>query len=543
MYQKIYNHHIFITVLFLIVIFAPFIIGILEQDKMISPDEKRMLARMPDIQCSMNSIKEFPSLFDAYYLDHFGLREWLTKSYKRLKFALGDSPSQNVTIGKDGWLFLGSIRKHKNSGGFGDPIGDYRGKNLFSAEEMKLLADYMSVFDFWLKNQQIKYFLVIAPDKHTVYSDKLPDYITKINEYTATDQLVELMHEHTSIPVVDLRKSLIASKNIKQLYYKTDTHWNQNGANIAQYEIMSVIKKIFPGKIHPELFPLNIGKQGGGDLSNFIGIDSFKEISPYPTFKGLCKPKKKVIKKEEIKAEQFMCKKQKLNLLVFGDSFFWGLRPYFARKFRKSTYVDGRLAFRTLEKYLGVAEPDIIIEEWVERRLPFVKKPAYGLIYWWNKKMFYCGRHAVFSDEFDRLHFNEDIRVEHDSKNAIMLQITGRDPIITFPPIAFKDGYQYIVHIKIKSSVCSVLQLFFSINHEDRYSFSEHNSIRTSVQKGKNDIYIALDKNNLSPYIRLDPVRDQGEIEITALTIKELNKDLIWRESLLNRCLCGNVEY
>ena len=102
---------IIITLIFCIAIFIPFSIGVIENDKDVSEVEKRKLSKTPSIPTRGREIKKFPKLFDAYYSDHFGLRDWFAEYYKLVKYNLGDSPSKDVTIGKNGWLFLGSIKK------------------------------------------------------------------------------------------------------------------------------------------------------------------------------------------------------------------------------------------------------------------------------------------------------------------------------------------------------------------------------------------------------------------------------------------------
>lgn len=366
--------NIIVVLIFSIVIFVPFIIGIIEKDKAISVTERRKLSTCPKVSFNLNSIQKFPELFDKYYSDHVGLRERFVKYYKLVKLILGDSPSDDVTIGRDGWLFLGSFKKgYKN---YSDPIGDVRNLNLFSKEDLKKFAEYIVSLKAWLNDKDVEYIFVIAPNKHTVYFDKLPYYISKENSYSATDQLVEYLKYHTTVQVVDLRKQLIEQKNRYQLYGKTDTHWNHYGANIAQYEIMLEIKKLFPDQIDPEIMKIKEGIGGGGDLAFFIGLNGFNEPDPKPIFDNGCIPVKYPASAKGRETHSFSCDGQKLNVVIYRDSFFAALEPYFSRKFKKSTYIWEKLTYNSLEKYVELEGPDIVIEEWVERSLPRVPNIA-----------------------------------------------------------------------------------------------------------------------------------------------------------------------
>lgn len=369
----LYKLNSIITILiFCIAIYLPFSIGIIERDKDISEIEKRKLSKYPGIPQNLEDIKRFPKSFDTYYSDHFGFRDWFTEYYKLVKFNIGDSPSKDVTIGKNGWLFLGSIKKGYTD--YDDPIGDFRGINLYSKNDLDKFLEYITDIQSWLYEKGIKYVFVIAPDKHTIYSNELPDYISKVNKYSATDQLVEHLKQYTNIPVVDLRNKLINSKSKYQLYYKTDTHWNHYAANIAQYEIMLEIEKLFPGQIQPEIMELEDGSRSGGDLSAFIGVQSFKEPDPQPVFEKACTAEQEIDNKTGIKKYIWICDDQKLNAVVFGDSFFNALVPYFSRKFKRSTYILDKMNYAFLVEHIEFEKPDIVIEEWVERTLPYVPK-------------------------------------------------------------------------------------------------------------------------------------------------------------------------
>ena len=511
---------IIVVSLFSVAIFVPFFVGIIEKDKDISVLEKRKLAPFPRLE-KISDIRKFPKLFDEYYSDHFGLRNWFTHYYKLIKFNLGDSPSPDVTIGKEGWLFLGSIKRGYKK--YSDPIGDARNINLFSKSDLKKFGKYMRALKAWLDDRHIKYIFIIAPNKHTIYFDKLPSYISKENKYSATDQLVEYLKENTEISVVDLRKVIIEQKEKHQLYYKTDTHWNHWAANIAQYEIMSAIEKFFPNQINPEIMNLKVGFRGGGDLSNFIGVYNFKEEDPYPIFEHSCTPIRHPKDAEGRKTHSFTCEGQKLNALIFRDSFFRALEPYFARKFKHSTYIWEKLNYSSLDKYVRSQHPDIIIEEWVERSLPLVPNIAPEFLYAYNKRLFDRAVESIFFNEFDKLSYNSIIKMMDNGNKFTKMKSIGENPIIKFPPLPFEKAAQYVIHIEFTSSVNSVLQIFYSDSEEPGCPFSEKKSIRKEVKAGYNDFYILLDYDKLGRWLRLDPISGIGQFKIKTIEIRKVD--------------------
>lgn len=512
---------IIVIFIFSVAIYAPFFLGIFEKDKDVSEVEKRAFAKLPQIDLSLDGISGFPKLFDAYYADHFGLRESLVEYYKLAKFNLGDSPSSNVTLGKDGWLFLGSIKKgYKN---YDDPIGDARNVNLFTDHDLKKFAKHMASLDAWLSSRGIKYVFVIAPNKHTVYFEHLPGYITKFNKKSSTDQLVEYLNQHTNVIVIDLRKKLIESKAKYRLYSKTDTHWNHFGANIAQFEIMLRIEQIFPNLIKPELFKMREGISGGGDLARFVGVNGFSELNPQPMFENTCKPIRYPESINERKPHSYSCEGQEIKALIYRDSFFNYLQPYFARKFKHSTYIWEKTTYSSLEKYVTLKNPDIVIEEWVERFLPTVPSPEPQFNAELNKLLLTCSNDRIFFNNFDALKFNPHINHKGITKESLLIESMGKDPIIYFPALLIETDKQYIAHIEMKSDVKSTLTLYYSDREVEGQPFSEANSVKVNINPGRNDIYIPLDYQKLGNRLRLDPISGVGEIEIETIDIRGID--------------------
>ena len=101
---------VIIALIFCLAIFIPFTISIYQKNIEISKIEKRKLSTVPKIPSTIKDIEIFPKLFDEYYSDHFGLRDWLVKYYKLVKYSMGDSPSKDVLLRKDGWMALSWIR-------------------------------------------------------------------------------------------------------------------------------------------------------------------------------------------------------------------------------------------------------------------------------------------------------------------------------------------------------------------------------------------------------------------------------------------------
>jgi hypothetical protein len=125
----------------------------------------------------------------------------------------------------------------------------------------------------WLSGLGSRFLLVVVPNKHTVYAEYLPDWVTRVREKSRLDEFVEYMRKNTDLEILDLRDALMKAKKRIRVYYKTDSHWNDAGALAAYEEIMQYLARWFPeAKALPESdFEVRRIKTRGGDLAMMLG--------------------------------------------------------------------------------------------------------------------------------------------------------------------------------------------------------------------------------------------------------------------------------
>lgn len=538
---------ILVSLLFLAGIFMPFLFGIIETDEKVSKLEKRELVTLPwpfssqeveavDAQKAFIStsfqalvkkyvlkLSAFPNEFNRYYADHFGFRDPFVKSYNFLKYTLGDSPSNKVTLGKDGWLFLGSIKK--GTKGYGDPMGDFRNINLYSKQQLEEFTAYLEFVQAWLAKKNIKYMLLITPNKHTIYSENIPNYISKLGEYSAMDQLISHLHANSTVPVLDLRDVLLRNKQNHQLYYKTDTHWNHYATELAQYEIMQEIEKLFPNKVSPEHFEVKWDgeSQKDGDLAGFIHVTSLTEEEPKPIFAAYHGPKKIIKDTATKKIHECHNPECQLNVLAYRDSFFTDLIDYFSIKFKQSTYIKDWMTFTSLDKDIKEARPDIIIEQLVERKLPYTTDSKHiKADKRFIQEKFLLSDKLIFKNQLQDLILHKDLAYRENGLQPLKLVATGADPVIHIPELPLEAGKEYIIYLNYDSSVQSSLALFYSDANELSPVFSDSRRKSTPVKVGHNEFYISLDYKHLGKSLRLDLLNDPGKIDIHSIEIREV---------------------
>lgn len=361
---------------FLLFVGLPLIVGLYREDVLSSGVERRNLAQLPPLPDNLGELQSFPARMDSYYSDQFGFRNALTRIHFRFfELVASDSSGKNVTAGKDGWLFLGSIKP--GYAGYADPIGDVMNINLYTEEQLVTFARYITAIRDWLAQRGIRYVYVITPNKHSIYTDKLPSFITKRNPFSATDQLVAHLRNHTDIVFVDMREELLQERQRHDVYFKLDSHWNSYGANVGQYRIMQAVQGLFPDSVHP--FKLSadaftIALEGYRDLATSAGMEGAEEAAPQPVFAGMCNPVREEENADFFAPFTMLCDTGDLNAVIFRDSFFTALQPYTSRQFRRATYIWNVVDFALLSEYVEREKPDLVIDQVVERMLPYVPR-------------------------------------------------------------------------------------------------------------------------------------------------------------------------
>ena len=234
MYKKTV-HIIFIT-LALGLLLTPSIVMFTGLEGNYSNDENRKMQNFPEFQ--MAYPVQFVREFKLYFNDNFGFRIAFFNLYKMgLKNLFDEDPlPRKVVSGKNGWYFLGD--EHNNV------VSKTIGANQFSKTELNNIASKLVTANTWLEQNGIRFFVAVAPNKHTIYSQYLPFSIH--NKKTKFSVLKEFLDAKHDFELIDLKEPILKAKDTVQLYYKNDSHWNDYGAYLGYVQLMNVISEEYP---------------------------------------------------------------------------------------------------------------------------------------------------------------------------------------------------------------------------------------------------------------------------------------------------------
>ena len=381
---------IFTVILFVVPFFGSLLIfG--EQSGVFLPSENRQVVSITGIdRFTSHGLKRFFGNKNQYIDDRLMgkeelvpvLNELLLDPEKVSRFDLSKG-----LIGKNEWIFLGNdysrvIDKHCQEN---FPLDNYEFQS--SINKIDLLKNTTEGLGG-------TYVLFIAPDKHNIYCDELPQWLgdTCKNSEIYTRKLISKIEDETSVNVVYPAVELKSQISKGQLFHKSDTHWNLLGGKVGFVALMRNMERLGLIRDFQEI-PLmdlkQIRNEKLGDLAHILALPSGYKISKdfdylFQRPDQLLVRWKEVNKKEELKpftvssgsapSKFYAYMKNesamyRTKLLVLCDSFNNAISPYFNLYFSDVMYVSRRSSMDEKIRAIQKFKPTIVINEIVERDL------------------------------------------------------------------------------------------------------------------------------------------------------------------------------
>jgi hypothetical protein len=329
----------------------------------VAAEENREAAPWPGVPHDRAELNDWPAAFTKYFADRVAFRSPLVRWQARARVAwLKSSPTPDVLLGRNGWLFYGAD----------GAVDDYAAARPFSARELENWRTTLQDTHDWLDARGIAYVFVVAPDKHWIYPELMPDGITGRRSPSRVDQLVEELRTRSTVPVVDVREALRAAKAEARLYHLTDTHWNDLGAFVAYEQVMRALEgRVGIRARERSELDLRVIPRSGMDLARMLGLGRelveddlqlepnegrrSRVVEPARPSRALMDPR--VVTEGPAGAPR---------ALVFRDSFGSAMIPFLAEHFSRAVYVWQN----NFDPQMVIDErPAVVIQEWVGRHL------------------------------------------------------------------------------------------------------------------------------------------------------------------------------
>lgn len=332
-----------------------------------SVHENRAMASKPKID--LKHLDAYVKKYDNYYTDRFSLRNNFIKLLNQFEYSVFKvSATPAVIMGKDGWFY------DKND------YFNYKGANLFTSTELTAFREELRKRTKWAAEKGIKYYLVVVPDKMTVYPEHLPSKIIQLSNLTRYDQIVALNNE-PEINIIDIKTAILKHKNDgRDLYQHTDEHWNELGAFYGYEKILNRLSADFP-ELKPmplSNFTINVGELAGGTAKEiyaekdypekFIALSEKNKLFAHEgTLRGYPAPKEiSLWDAEMVRVNE---NGKTLKCLVIRDSFTLLMIKFLSEHFKETIFIHDAWRCRMREDIILKENPDIVLNIVLETKI------------------------------------------------------------------------------------------------------------------------------------------------------------------------------
>jgi len=298
--------------------------------------------------------------FNPHQIDVFYGLGKLTNLATNTRVLMGDRVFPNVLIGEDGWLFYTA---EKN-------MDDYQNIIPFSNEELARIQINLDALSKEYEAKGITLLVVIPPRKSSVYPEYMPEEIQVFGSESRLDQLITYLDENGHTSIMDFRPLLINAKNDRDVYYKTDTHWNEYSAYLAYKEITTELSKTYPA-IQPHPFtdykiiehdiPLDLAKNIGASIFDEPKTTLQYQPKSYTDFREIKTGGRKIMFSSIPNPDL-------PTAIIYFDSFFLPVNPLLGEHFSQATYIQNYFGGGIWNlDWVEKNHPDIVIIEFTER--------------------------------------------------------------------------------------------------------------------------------------------------------------------------------
>lgn len=332
--------------------------------------------RLKDFPSTDLSLQDFKSQFTAWFNDNLGLRDPMLDVRTDIIFnGMGIVTSDLVHKGLDGWYY------YKGDNNLQIATGEYS-VNFLTEDIMRAILEKHKRNQEKLAKQGIEYMIVLPVSKVSVYPEYMGLDNAKIRQ-TPVDIVADYIEANSDVKVVRLKQTLLDNKEKTKVFFKTDTHWTEEGAYLAYQKIIADMKGWGLCSTDPIAVDFVDGTYKG-EFSNMLG--NINALPDEETKKAVIAEPHAVKNEQNEKYEEirqalaaanhltpwYHYENNSVNdgssILWYGDSLFgsWNITEELAENFSEFTYV---WSYDIDEGTVNAIAPKVVAYEMGERYL------------------------------------------------------------------------------------------------------------------------------------------------------------------------------
>ncbi|MNW38600.1 hypothetical protein D3C74_156690 [compost metagenome] len=465
-----------ITILFfLIILILPGVQALFEIFPKHEIHENRTKTILKDIKFPLGLFnKDSIENLTDYFNDNYGFREELISLNSLIDYSIFHVSSSNrVVIGKKDWLF------------FKDEIESYTNRDVMSDREIDEIARKIKGYQEFLLKHDKKFIFVLTPNKSTVYPEFMNGKYKKGDANKSNYLRLMQAFQKYNVNYYEPLETLEKNKITEQLYYKTDTHWNNMGGYLAFRELLGYLD-VLSGESLAE--PILSGREEisyTGDLSRMLAL--------------------KLTEREETLLLKSQLNSKLPSILWYRDSYsdklLTYLQPY------KSVIYDLHHTQMPMNRteYKYVDKADIVVFQMLERFLPTLKYYDFSRAF------------PLYSSELTASDFKELSDVQLSNESLLKVTSTSSDPHFELNhrfELSSDNKYTLVLEIQNNSSSKQYGQVFF---RKEDGGYNEKNSVRYELPTEEE--FLTFEIPDDMNFIRIDPLNAEGVTYIKSIDI------------------------
>ncbi len=481
---------------------APNVDSFLRSDAVRGPRiEQRTPAERPKAPTSLADLNLWPSRFEQYFNDSFGLRDFFLHAYNWLRMIVLHTPTgRGYVLGDGEWIFVA------NDGA----LDDFRGLSPLDEHELEAWKHRLEARRDWLASRGIRYLFVVAPNKESIYPEHYDPRYERLGP-TRLDQLSKYLAEHSDVDFVDLRGALLEEKrriaDSEPLYSPTGTHWIGRGAAFAAQRIAERVARYFPN-VHPLQFD---------ELQPSYAVPVYDSLLPALYLQRNTRLRVPVYHKKGVEVHDFGANADRTlagrhvstqqadttlpTAMIFHDSFVPYAEQLIAESFSELT-LDWHYGLDTEE--IETIHPDVVLEIVVERMLSYPTlfdfTPPSGGRSWKDSKEF-VGSYVPSRDS-PTLETSRNfayIAFQAPRDDFLRVESTGGESWIEFPAAMLGDGRNLTARLDLQArEACDA-----TISFECRGGGPARVNRPLRLEAGRNIAYFDFDGDDVQGTMRL----------------------------------------
>jgi alginate O-acetyltransferase complex protein AlgJ len=197
-----------------------------------------------------------PTLLKTQFNESLPWRKRFIEASSAARYATLCASEDQVRVGQDGWLYITQELRTQP-----DQTANWKAR-----------ADAVIALERGFKQRGIQLVIAVVPAKARIHPEHLPSGVRfEQQQHVYKEFLTRL--EQAGVIVSSLEKPLLAA-NSSELFYRTDTHWNQAGAKLAAQELARTIRLLRLELPRTEYRTKTVGPEQSrpGDLLNLMGL-------------------------------------------------------------------------------------------------------------------------------------------------------------------------------------------------------------------------------------------------------------------------------